>query len=93
MVKLLILSFIMSLSLSFSSNDKITGFVYDKNTKEYLCGVKVIIGTDTTYTDFNGYFEVIEPKSVENIKLSLISYDEVDLVYIDNQLVVNYFQK
>ena len=84
---------IMTLSLSFSSNEKISGYVYDKKTNEYLCGVKVIVGIDTTYTNFDGYFEIKNPKIVENIKLSLISYNEVDLIYINKELVSNNIKK
>lgn len=83
----------MIMMLSFISKDKICGYVYDKKTNEYLCGVRIIVGVDTTYTNFDGYFEIKNSKIVENIKLSLISYDVNNLIYVDKQQVYNNMKK
>lgn len=89
MIKTFILSFIMMLSLSFSSNEKISGYVYDKNTKEHLCGVRIIVGTDTTYSNFDGYFQIKNSNNLKKIKLSLISYKKIELIHLNNKLVIS----
>jgi hypothetical protein len=61
-----------------TSKPKISGYVYDKINGEKLCGVKVTTNADTTYTDFNGYFEINDTLSTE-INFELISYEKETL--------------
>jgi hypothetical protein len=72
-----------------TSEPIISGYVYDKQTNEELCGVRVTTNNDTTYTDFNGYFEI---KNIKNsqIKFELISYEKKDTIIInDKMLTIN----
>ena len=72
-----------------SNESKLIGYVIDKNTNEELCGVRVIINNDTTYTDFDGCFYMENVLDTTNIELSLISYEKKDFIIVtDNQLIV-----
>ena len=70
------------------SKPEISGFVYDKDTHEELCGVRVISDSDTTYTDFDGHFK-LPNNNVTKIKFELISYDKKDtIISKPNQLII-----
>lgn len=87
MMKLLFL-IIFAVTIN-TSEPIISGYVYDKQTNEELCGVRVTTNNDTTYTDFNGYFEI---KNIKNsqIKFELISYEKKDTIIInDKMLTIN----
>jgi len=87
MIKLLFL-IIFATTLN-TSELKISGYVYDKQTNEELCGVRVTTNNDTTYTDFDGYFEIKNPNN-SKIKFELISYEKKDtIISDDNILTIN----
>lgn len=74
----------------YSTPSKIGGYVYDKNTGEELCGVRVTTECDTTYTDFNGHFEVTSSVSCTRIQFKLISYEEKDTIVLkNNELIIS----
>lgn len=70
-------TFLLSFLIVYSfSNKEITGIVYDKNTKEKLTGVTVIVNkTDTTYTNFDGVFH-IQTDSIKTIDVTYPSYNK-----------------
>jgi len=71
------------------SKPEILGIVYDKETHEELCGVRVISDSDTTYTDFDGHFKLPNNKEITKIKFELISYDKKDTIIVKtNQLII-----
>ena len=92
--------FVLSVSFVNASNDEnggaesavmtttVSGKVLDKITGEALAGVKVELGSEsTTYTDFEGNFEVnnVKPGNIELVA-SYISYkNKVEVVNIDLQ--------
>jgi len=83
MGKLLLL--LLSILLGLNHVD---GYVYDKNTGEYLCGVRVVSSNDTTYTDLNGYFSLENVYDTTNIKFELISYEMIDTTIINDKLLI-----
>ena len=69
----LIILLIFSYKISFSQNIK--GIVIDKNTKEPLIGVNVIINnTNGTTTDINGNFNLIASQDDNKITFKYIGY-------------------
>jgi len=67
---------------------EISGIIYDKETHEELCGVRVISDTDTTYTDFDGHFK-LPNNNITKIKFELISYEKKDtIISKPNQLII-----
>ena len=85
----ILLSALIVISFNIGQS-KIKGYVYDKYTNEKLCGVRVIMNNDTTYTDFNGCFETKNIQDSTKFKFSLISYKEKDTVIIThNNLVMS----
>lgn len=63
------------------------GIVYDKETHEELCGVRVISDNDTTYTDFDEHFK-LPNNNVTKIKFELISYEKKDTTIINNSKII-----
>ncbi len=66
-----------------STNITISGKIVDSMSKEALVGVKISIENSdvTVYTDFEGNFQFSVPQStsLNNLKVSYISYEEKTL--------------
>lgn len=76
--------FALLLSILLGIN-KIDGYVYDKNTGESLCGVKITTLKDTVYTDLNGYFVLENIQDTTNISFDFISYEKKDTTIINDK--------
>lgn len=86
-MKEFLLSLFIVLNISISEN-KITGFIYDKETNETLAGVKIMLENKTIYSDINGYFEIKENIDTIPIKFKYISYHNIDTVFIQNENIM-----
>ena len=92
MILNLILSTLLSFSLTFTSNDNISGIITDKNTNEPLTGVKIETNIEIVYTDFDGKFEISNIGDTLKLNISYISYEDVNLLLTEKNneiLLVN----
>ena len=62
------------------------------NTNETLVGVRVISDIDTTYTDFDGYYEINASSDTVKLKYSLISYNDEDFLIINDEINYSDYQ-
>ena len=89
---LLIIFFIFSYTFAFSQNIK--GVVIDRNTKEPLIGVNVIISnTNGTTTDFDGNFS-ISVNSGETLSIAYVGYQtQNQLINQTTNLLIELFSE
>lgn len=81
----------MTITLNTS---RINGYVYDEKTNEELCGVMIISNNDTTYSDFNGYFEItICDNKTKNMEFVLISYENLKINNVSNNQIIKLKRK
>lgn len=75
------MNILFSILLFFSINtlnpnpENFSGYILDEETGENLCGVKITVNNDTTYTDFDGHFEIKKCNESTEMKLEMISYE------------------
>jgi len=62
---------------------KISGVLFDKNTKECLAGAVVTVNGQKVYTDLDGKFEIANTSNAKvQLKVNMISY-ESSVIEID----------
>ena len=84
-----LLSVIMTVLLINTRQLKFSGYIFDKQTGEKLCGVRIITNVDTTYSDLNGYFEIKNCDNNTGFKFDLISYEMKDTSFINNNVLIS----
>ena len=79
----MVMSLLISISVSLTPNDKISGYIIDQYNKETLSGVKVSVNDSVfTYTDFDGYFQIKNDSDTTNLIIEYISYETKYIVFI-----------
>lgn len=76
LVTLIIISTIFIGFMDIDNSNNINGIVRDVDTNEPLVGVKISIGDDIVFTDFDGRFDTKIRKGDYNLSTSYISYSD-----------------
>ena len=66
-----------------SSTFELSGYIIDEISGEALVGVAVRIGSQTTYTDFEGQFKI------ENLSLAQVTLKTSYVAYEDKEMEIN----
>ena len=85
----LLLSFIVTCAFA-QGGMKIKGHVVDKETREAMIGVTIVLQSSAsvgTVTDMDGAFEITVPNANESLKISSIGYKSVVIRAMQNMIV------
>lgn len=91
MKKILIILYTITLSLQALGQQRVSGVVYDSETKEPLIGAAVMVYSDKsgTMTNFNGQFTVETTRESDSVKISYVGYEQQLVAISSGNLLVS----